>query len=842
MGLPESRVAEFRSAGSGKSPPLRVVFPQNGSLKESGACGGGGFFVMLAPMSGMPPTVWLQSAGLRMLALCWLVIAVWVYPAAAKPSFLIHAWQTSEGLPHNSPTGVCQGLDGYLWIATNSGLARFDGIRFEKFTTADGLPANQVQSLFVDSRGRVWVGTQQGVAVRQGGLWVTPPGVPRVGPVWSIGETRDESMWFGTEQGVWRLKDGKAGHVLDGLPNPHVRHLQPASDGSLWIVCRNGICRWVDERLVAAPPLPSWAAGRELWGISPGPGGQWVLFGENVLLGGNGGEWDDLTKGMPAAGGIHIACVAGADDSLWVATRNQGLACRTNGLWTRIDAGSGLSHDDVRALMQDSEGNLWVCTNGGGINRVRHRRFEVFGVAEGLGRHVTTALVSDAAGNVWAGTDGGGVKRWVDGSFVSALPDNALPDSYIWSLCAGRDGSLWIGTFRHGVIRWKDGESTGISREEGLLDGWVPSLMESRSGQLWVGTHNGGVQRIEGMVPRSFRGSADGGAAPITGLLEDRAGVLWVATNGDGLMRRIDGRWETIGSARGLPSASVAALHEDETGRLWVGTAGGGLCLWRGDSFTVWDTRHGLACDAVLQVLDDSRGNLWLGTDVGLQRVGIDDLLEVAGGRRGRLGRADLYSRSEGLPSPQFSSGHGNLTTKTPDGSLWFSIAGGAVRIAPGDFAGPHEPLPLGIESVLAGGRLLWHHERPAVEGKLVMHWPVAPLEIRFAAPSFSAPEKLRFRHRLVGLEDQWRDAQGSRFATFSSLPPGRFRFEDWNGNASSTPSARASPATCTTISAPPSPKSASSARQAPPPPIPRHPRATRRHCRSGAPDGQVPG
>jgi ligand-binding sensor domain-containing protein/signal transduction histidine kinase len=696
----------------------------------------------------------------------------------ATPSFLIQAWQTSEGLPHNSPTAACQAPDGYLWIATQSGVARFDGVRFENFTTADGLPNHQVQSMLVDSTGRVWLGTSRGVVVRENGQWHSPPGAWPEGAVWSIAETKDGSLWFGTEVGLWHLKSGILRTLTEGLPaDPHVRWLQAASDGSLWIVCRSGIRRWDHGRVQPVPSLSALIENRELSGIVPTPDGKWILYGDCLFLQGEGEHWEDLSQAMPNAHGIHTACRVTLDGELWVATRNQGIACRKQGVWTRIDVDSGLSHDDVRALTHDSEGNIWACTNGGGINRIKHRRVHVFGVTEGLGRYVTTSLAADAAGGLWAGTDGGGVKRFIDGRFVSAYPESDLPTRYVWSLCPTRAGGLWIGTFRDGLIHWDGERASRITVTNGLFDNWIPALLEARNGDLWIGTHRGAVQRLRGGKLETVRSPPDGKISPITCLLEDRSGVLWVATAGDGLLRFKDGRWQEIGSAQGLPSTSVTSLCEDHEGRLWLGTAGGGLGLWQENSFKVWRTDCGLARNVVLQILDDSAGNLWLGTDLGLQRVAVSELLAIAAGASQHLVRSDVYSRGEGLPTPQFSSGHGNLTARSADGSLWFSLAAGAVQVGHDASEPLVRHLPLKIESVTAGGAALWNEERTPEQGNLSLEWPTAPLEFRFTVPSFSAPEKVRFRYRMEGLDETWRESEGRRFATFSSLPPGSFRF-----------------------------------------------------------------
>ena len=179
--------------------------------------------------------------------------ALWLSPAVrcaaegeSVPSFLIRNWQASEGLPHNSPTRVRQAADGYLWIATNSGVSRFDGIRFENFGVREGLPDNQIQSLFVDSKSRVWAGTMRGVAVREAGAWRTLHETGIQGAVWSVCEGRDGSIFLGTERGVLRWREGSGSEWIDAMPDNRVRDLVAMEDGSVWIVCRTSVAIWRD--------------------------------------------------------------------------------------------------------------------------------------------------------------------------------------------------------------------------------------------------------------------------------------------------------------------------------------------------------------------------------------------------------------------------------------------------------------------------------------------------------------------------------------------------------------------------------------------------------------------
>ena len=563
-GFPDSsaiKVPQTSSESASNAPPLRVVFGIGKKAKEP--------VLDRFQVSTTIPTMTCIMRFFRVSVLIWLAsVGFFRSPVSASPgpsSFLIRYWLTSEGLPHNSPTKICQARNGDLWIATNAGITRFDGVRFETFSTPDGLPDSEVQALFIDSKKRIWIGTRRGVAVRENGKWRT------LGQEWSssscrsIAETGDGSMWFGTDSGLCRWKRGKA----DLLQDTGIRELQAAPDGSLWIIGYTKISRWNNGQVEAIPELNRLIAGRETWGVLPAGEGSWLLFGENLLVKGAGERWENLAEGMPDAEGKHISCVAASDGSLWVATRNRGIACFKNGVWTRIDTNDGLSHDDVRFLLEDQEGNIWACTNGGGLNQVRHRRIEVFGLKEGLGRQVTTSLITDAAGQLWAGTDGGGLKRLEGNTFVPALPENSLLNLFIWALGDDGGGGLWIGTFREGLIHWQNGQFRTINSRDGLLSNWVHGLCRDRAGDLWIGTHNGGIQRLHDGVLLTERGPQGGLPAPVTGFLERRDGELWAYTAGSGILRRIGQQWLPLDGDQGLPNTTVGALHEDGQGRIW---------------------------------------------------------------------------------------------------------------------------------------------------------------------------------------------------------------------------------------------------------------------------------
>lgn len=746
-------------------PPDRVVLWQGGGRNRLRACGGrpGGHARAVA----------------RILIGVILHLAAITAAAGATGQFLTTIWQTSEGMPHNSATAVLQDRRGYLWVATTFGLARFDGVRFECFRVADGLPDSRVLSLMEDRQGRIWAGTASGVAVREEGAWQVKEAPWPTAQVWSVTQAGDGAIWLGDDNHFFRCHGDRVDRI--DLDDSGVRFLLPdGAEGAMWILYRHRLFRWEAGTAVADEDFERVSAGRELWGIAREDNGALWASGAGLLARRDPGSrfWRDVTAGMPDGDGAHIRLLTARDGSLWVATRNRGLRFLRDGKWRVIGVDDGLSHEDVRDIREDREGNLWASTNGGGLNRMNEQQIEVFGRGRGLGRHVTTALASDPQGTLWAGTDGGGVMKLVDRKFEPALPEGVLNSGYVWSLTTGADGSLWVGTFRDGVLRWRDGQAEWLRKGDGLLHNWVPSLMVAADGMLWIGTRFGGVQTWDGHSLRTLSGSPAESGAAITGFLQTADGDVWAASAGNGLMRWHAGVMRRFTTDDGLPTDVVSALHQADSGTLWLGTGGGGLAAWRVESedFVSWSAADGLLNDSVQQVQSDLEGHLWLGTDDGLQRIDPADLLSGSIGAR-PFGRGQVFSRSDGLPTPQFSGGHGNLSLREPDGSLWFSLAAGAVRVPIDASARSTDPALVHIEALWAGDREVWHFEKPS-DGPSELAPGERDVEIRFTAPRLGAPESVRFRYRLIGIDADWRVAGTERLAAYPSLPPGDYRFE----------------------------------------------------------------
>jgi signal transduction histidine kinase len=323
----------------------------------------------------------------------------------------------------------------------------------------------------------------------------------------------------------------------------------------------------------------------------------------------------------------------------------------------------------------------------------------------------------------------------------------------------------------------RDDEIERIALTDATPKNAISALCETRDGGLLIGTHHDGLLKWkDGKVERVFT-TPDGAKTLIHAILEARTGDIWLAAASSGLWRFHSGEWKRPGERSG-ERLIATALMESAAGDLWIGTLGQGLVRFHADHLTAWTREDGLISDTIVQMLEDDAGNLWLGTDAGLQRVSPAALAASrAEGRRTRIAGMGV-TREDGLPTPQFSGEHGNLATRTPDGSLWFSLASGAIRVQPERFAETSAPPAILIESASADRDELWNHENPRAQEGMAIEPGAGTLRIRFTAPDFIAPEKMRFKYRMAGLETGWQENAGARNASYASLPPGTYQFQ----------------------------------------------------------------
>jgi ligand-binding sensor domain-containing protein len=707
-------------------------------------------------------------------------------PARPLDLFFHRSWQMREGLPQNSIEAILQTRDGYLWLATQEGLVRFDGARFDVFDrgTTAGMTTNHVTSLLEARDGTLWAGTLGGGLMRWragNAITYTPARAHFGDTVTALAEDAAGRIWIGTQDhGIDVLEGGRVREgVVPGLPSPQIRALIVGRDGALWAGTAKGLAR-IEAGRVSVLTTRDGLGSDSVTALAQDAQGIWAGTSGGLSQGGAAG-FRTLTRrdglSHDSVRSLHVD----ADGCVWIGTASGGLNRWHAGELSAFTSAHGLTSDTVLALYTSRDGSLWIGTDGGGLNSLREGKLSEFGPRQGLANPDVYTVAGSRRG-VLAGSYQGDVDLLRGSRYQRRVPGRLIGSARVRALLEDVAGVLWIGT-DDGLWRAPNGVPARVSAHEGR-PGAVRALAQDGTGTIWVGTDGAGLFRIEKgtLVPAvpSMR------TAQVRAILPDPRRGLWLGTYGGLVLLGEGAALRTFTTADGLPHDYVRSLHLSADGTLWIGTYGGGLSRYRDGRFVNYGVAEGLFSDVIYSILEDGAGNLWMSCNRGIFRVARRDLEEVAAGRRQRI-VSHRFDEADGMTNRECNGGS-PAAWRTPDGRLWFATLGGVVMVDPAHMAAREAPPPVLIDRVLADGMEV--ADRAAA--------PLASrprrLELHYAALSFVAPEKVRYRYRLHGYDRDWVEAGGNRTAQYTRLPPGRYRFQvsarnddgPWNDTADS--------------------------------------------------------
>jgi len=699
-------------------------------------------------------------------------------PGRAMSQYVRVRWGPEQGFPRGAVYAIGQSEDGYLWIGTEAGLVRFDGLEFRTIHDVPGLENDRgVLGLISDGHGNLWIRLETSLLRYHNGAFDSPiPAVPsqfsamsrstegdflvafmdhgvemyRDGklqplvdpvklprsPVLAIAQAADGSLWMGTRgSGLFRSYGGQVEPVTEGLPDLKVNCLQAAPDGGLWVGTDGGLAHWDGRRL--APVGPASLHQSQILAIQPD---------------GDGNIW------------------AGTDSHGLLRINRQGVGF--------LDATRTAPPDAVTAVFEDREGNLWT-GSANGIERLRDSAFVTYSQSEGLPASTASPIFVDEQNRVWFAPASGGL-YWMKDGQRGRISNDGLDRDVIYSI-AGGSGELWLGRQHGGLTRLRTEGSSFASqtftKAAGLAQNSVFSVSLSPDGTVWAGTLSGGVSRFsEGRFTTytMANGLLDN---TVSSIARDAKGDLWFATPG-GLNSLSNTRWRSYTQQEGLPSDNVYCLLEDSSGVLWVGTAAG-LAFWSDSRLQTPADAPGVLREPILGIAEDKLGALWIATSNYVLRVNREPLLKGAL----RLNDVRQYGTSDGLRG---TGGVRRERSVVQDvaGRIWFSLTGGISVVDPARLTRALAPALAQVQSVSADDKVI-----PLTRS---VHIPGGHGRLRFAYTGLglSAPELVRFRYRLDGYDTGWSEPTAQREAVYTNLAPGPYRFHlmasnpdgGWNG------------------------------------------------------------
>jgi signal transduction histidine kinase/ligand-binding sensor domain-containing protein len=692
---------------------------------------------------------------------------------AESPFQLVHdKWGTSEGLPQSSVTAILQAHDGYLWLGTQGGLVRFDGVRFQLLAPAThpGMTSSRVRSLFEDRHRTLWIGTEDGGLLTYKGGVFAPVTAPEfsVTTVTIVADAGNDGVWVGTSAGLFEMRGGSVRPRLgrDGASLTPLTNPVGDEAGDLWIGTRAGLVRFRPDGVDTYTSRDGLPHDEVRALLRSRDGSLWIGTARGIA------RWRNGTISRPPLGALNTVPVNALYEEatgLWIGTPND--------LYRLVDDRAtpvpSMRWESILSITSDREGNLWIGTVMNGLMRLKAARVAMLHVKEGGGVGVVP-IVEDREGTMWIGGSCTGLLRDRSGERRLIGSKDGLPAACIWSLLADRDGVLWIGTLGNGVIRHANGVFRSFTRgNSGLLHDDVLALFQDSHGVIWIGTR-GGLQAFANGTFTAYR-VADGLVNDdVRFVTEARDGAIWIATTG-GISRFAGGRFTNYTTANGLAHNAVRAIHEDVDGTLWFGSYGGGLMRFKDGRFTHITQQNGLFDDVVSRILEDDRGNLWMSGNRGIFRASRESLNAFADGRA-RAVASISYGVSDGMLTHETNGGGQPAGWKSRDGRLWFPTINGVAIIDPRTPDAVMPP-PIVIERVAVDDREL---DRA---GPIVLPSGRMRLEIAYTALSLTAPERSQFRYRLEGYETEAVEAGTRRVAYYTNLPPGNYVFRATGSN-----------------------------------------------------------
>ena len=695
--------------------------------------------------------LWVRSSAIA--SLCALL-----YASTAHAQFRSTQWTAEDGLPQNSVRGIAQTSDGYLWIATLNGLARFDGVRFMVFDKSNtpGMSSTRFMAMIRGTSDELWLASEDNNAARFRLGVFEPLGARQgVAPHSVTGLTGNGrgGVWLGSGGRIMRWDASTATFI------PETFEVDNARFGALWWrgtgfwSLRGHRLHCLVRGVMRVHALPAAFPLDEIHGVAVG--------GDNVVwIGLAGDRYARIVDG-------RVTYASGTVETPFVGRRHTWKAIINSNLDRTLVIPSDGTEKTIlyNIISEDNERNTWIGSEGQGLFRVREQSIRVYSTAQGLAGNNIYPVLKSRSGDMWIGSWPAGLSRVREGQVATFTPRDGLP-GLVTALAEDADGRLWVGTHR-GLALFVEGRFETPPGLPAKLP-TVQAILQTRSGVTLLGTEDG-VYLVDGARSRWLTSKSGLAIDDARVLVEARNGDIWIGGYG-GLTRMRGAGFDRWTEAQGLPSDNVRAIYEDGEGDIWIGTYDGGIARWHDDRWSTINRTHGLFDNGAFQILEDARSNFWFSSNRGIYRVARQQLVDVASGRASRVHSAS-YGQSDGMLSAECNGGTWPAGARDDSGRLWFPTQAGVAVVDPESLTVVTEPPRVAIEEVALDGASLGTTNRVTImPGQ-------ANLVIQFTALTYSRPEQTTFRYRLDGVDTDWRDAGTRRRVDYSHLPPGRHRF-----------------------------------------------------------------
>jgi ligand-binding sensor domain-containing protein/class 3 adenylate cyclase len=702
-----------------------------------------------------------------------ILVALVFFQSLNAQTYYFEQYSVEEGLPVSKIYYILQDQQGFLWMGTETGVARFDGIRITEFSEEDGVAPRPVRAIMQDASGKIWMGHEGG------GLTLYKDGKFSVLGTDSLGVTNDITAI---------IEDG---------------------EGLIWITTYgSGALRIENEDFATAKLIK----GAE--GLSDRVIGGMVLKSGKVLfitdaglktIASNGIENFDIPKLPPFYPVTALA--QDQEETLWIGTHNGGLYYwnQEKDTFGYFDEVKGLANNWVSTLTCDLNGGVWAGSWGGGITRVKDGKPKIFNYKNGIKDRKIRHLATDREGNVMIGTNESGLYVFKGEQFVSYTENDGLTNSQVWAICEDGDGRMWFGTNNGITVVPKEGQNGRIVNyhvENVLNANNVRFIVRDNDHNLWVAMWGGGIQKyvaatgkfvndpivnseislsgnisafelfddqmwigtVEGLIHYDLQAKKIERFTQLDGLPHNDISVVfqnnerevWVGTRGKGLAK-FDVSSRTFQIIDLGENISPQTITQDKNGVVYIGTKSNGIFCVQADKVVKTFTKNdGLLGNYIALLAADVNNNLWVGTNRGLNKIEPEK------------SRIFTYPDKIGFTGIEAKI---NAVFTDSDQNIWFGTVNGAIRN--NLLREKHNELPplINISGLSVNG------ETRSLSDNLELNPDESTIRIDFTGICFTNADDLRYQVKLEGASDEWEDVGNQNYISYPLLRPGSYEF-----------------------------------------------------------------
>ncbi|GMV29265.1 MAG: hypothetical protein AMXMBFR59_13900 [Rhodanobacteraceae bacterium] len=701
--------------------------------------------------------------------LLWASAAPALDPHVKFHDYAVDKWTVDEGLPQVSVLSITQDATGYIWVGTQSGLARFDGLHFEVFDrrNSDGTSPSDAHASLRDRRGRLWFATPAGLIVYENRRFRAVATDPPTKPVYAVAENADGEVWIATPIGVMRLAGDTMVPVEEASAPAYslVRHGE-----DFWIGGLGAVTRFSPDasRRYVLPTRGNLPVTR----LAVADGDVWIGTENGLFLLPRGGEapvaqpLDVLVKGGDADVLRVENLYADRDGNVWISTPSALYIRRPDARVEVVQSSDFVSNPYVVSAFEDREGNIWLGSRTEGLFRLWNGWARKLGKREGLTDPLIWSLTRDGQGRIVLGSNSN-VMRLTEGGIEEIVSTRQIPNLSAYEMTYDPRDRLWIG-MRSGMALVDQGKVVTPAALGRLANQQVNVIVPLPDGGAWIGAQDG-LFRFDGAQLRRIPFATGTPEAPVRAIHVAANGTLTVGTE-SGLCRLDGGELRRPAWAKPLDGFFITSIVAIRPGLLGIATRESGIALISDEHVMVLDDRRGLPTNNSwsLQVLDDQ---LYVSTIDGVWRIPIAALPDPAEAAPDAIATEKVLGRRTGMQHIHCCNGGARARVLADGAALWYPAIHGAVRIDTKAIRPPTVAPTVVVERLRHGDR--WYLPDQPIE----IHSPRRDVELQFTALSFREPHNVHFRYRLEGYDSDWYDAGTRRSAFYTNLPPGNYRF-----------------------------------------------------------------